>query len=671
MKKKVIGISLVLGLIISMWYIGGASFSVFGETGIIYDSMNNVNHDKWEYEVDYYNQCRMTIEDTFGQEAIDDKYKTITYANGQLAISSILHMSNFCPRTLYRTSATSTRAFTTEDLKIKIDWNGRDRKTDSGCNPVPFPQIYFGNQLINVPVIVGAYVGRCANSGAVKAVTAKGTLEIKRYDDLDLAKYVVIWQGEEILLGRNDEPAQLKLAGNIKVDEVRYEPYYSCEIDYETEVVVRDKFLGGSIVGIPTLTYTPKKFCPEDLGVLIFSPAGLTDEKGSITRSIAEGKDIVIPDDQYWQIDYVTNYVDGMKERCNVVGEVYSTEKEKCIQVSQQAIEEEVLISCTENTDCIIPPNCKYTLSECVENVCVYNSTSCDMTQIINYLEVVGTLIIDEPKITKLSEGETTIRFTGDKEILGQMFESYKPRVLYNEDGTGNQQCYVDWDDYVDHDECYEVTANWGEHNMKIIDTQKVELNEFISVSYDQTARGAFRGDKGLPPEDYFYEFVKDSDWANTFEVTLSNIITIEDTKYEEAYKLNSPAVLGMTLKNNIIEDVVGGYRIEITKSMTDKVTSEVSEIIHSNKFEIPLPTDEIGVYTVKVSPYIVLYDNVDYTIEEFSFGYYVSYVEPDQLDLFQKTKVMYDKNKIYLAIFGLIIVIGGIVFTVRKFMKK
>lgn len=480
-------------------------------------------------------------------------------------------------------TATSIKTFTSEDIEIKYTQQGKGG------------YIKFGE--VELPL------------------QTEGKIQLLRYDDLDLSKYIIKESGEQISEGENSDEVKLEIGGTIDIDYVKYKPYFSCSIDAEFDVVVLDKFSSGSIIKESSLTYKPTKLCPDDLGVIIISEDGLTKEKGSLTKRIAQGEIITVPEGQTYQVRYITKYVDDMQERCNSLDKVYSTELKKCIDsgVRQEIATSDVLY-CEQDSDCIVPSGCGISSVPCLDNQCDYSGATCTQEQIINEVLVQKTIEIEEPTIVKITEGYNDITITNSDIVAGYNFYTSKPDILCTGDG------------YIQGDGCYETTISWGDYNFKI---KNGETEEFGSIlfAYEMTGRGAYTGTKN--DINYVNEFIKDEDWENTIVISFDNVFEIKNIDYSERLQINSDSKAKITINNTFMEIIDGGFKLKQTKSLRD-IDSEYVE----NNIVIPygvssvnveVPTDELGIYTISIIPYINLKESRQYLAsEQVIFGYYV-----------------------------------------------
>jgi hypothetical protein len=613
-------------------------------------------------------------------------YKDVTISGEGLNVNSF---RDSCNNIYHQGEVVSKRKFSTED--IKISYKGSYSKV--GCITQFVPSISYGNVVITKEDMLKTLSGNCDQSNC--AYTGEGIIEIKRYDDLDLTKFVVLIDGVEIKTGINTQPESIIIkGGNLLIKEVKYEPYYSCNINYETEVVVRDKFNAGSSVSLKTLTYTPLKFCPQDLGVLIFSNEGLTDEKGSITEGIAQGQTLTVPANQYWQVDYVTKYVDNMNERCNKVGSVYDTTQKKCVDVVAQQVSTPKLLYCSNTEDCLIPNNCADATVNCVSNQCDYASTICSKEQIINYVEVIKTLEIQEPKIIVLKEtnNNVIVNIMGKKNIAGKEFIAGIP-VAQKE----SPNCQVTRGEYLSPSRlgCYSTHIIWGEYNFDITNGETKKLSDYLSITYTMEGRGAYNGEKRFSLLDENnecyttdsalnadYEFLNtcpgNTDYNNVFTFTFNNIFDIKVNNYKNIINLNSQDKIELSITNNIFNLQNSGYMFKSSQGMLDifSATTDVPLNFNSgvNIYNVGVPTDTVGVYQLEITPYFYVTETQKYISDnKLVVGYYVSdsditgtTIKNDKFDIKD-----YLSEGIVIAILAgiliLVVLIGIILFLLRK----
>jgi len=581
----------------------------------------------WDVENYIVNSWRPT----YGTEPLEP----LDLTGGKLLLrdQEVYTLSNY-PFPRYRlNSITSTKEFTTEDIKISLymkEFSPREGwNNERDC-------VWFGDQQLpiwdNIPWTT--------LFGGDQIREWEGVMEIKRYDDLDLSKYVFLRDGIEIATFVQPGPAKLKFQGWLDIDSVTYSPYYSCEIDYENEVVVRDKFVGGQNINIEDLKYTPTKFCPQDLGVLIFSDEGFTDEKGSITQALAQGETLTVPTSQYWQIDYVTKYVNDMTERCGV-GEAYDTEARQCVSVSSQQIPTPTLLYCEQESDCLLPQKCDDAIVSCVENQCNYASAICTPDEIINEVLVEKTIELETPVIVEIKTSGNQVAVTHNYElqqtkILGKQFISGTPTFLCGE-GSGRD----DYSGYNRQAGCYEVAINWGDFSGFVKNGETITLGNIADIKYDMTARGVYNGTRTrvVDGEDveteYRHQYVDPDDWASTFVIDVNNVFDVVEMNYEERQELNEGGDRTLTITNNLWDLPDSGYYISIDKDLRD-VQSEfeakpLSLPSGTTNVDIALPADELGVYVVKLVPFTPILGEQEYLSHQATAGYYVYKDLPNQ----------------------------------------
>jgi len=682
MNKK--GFVPFLPIILVLIAVGGIVYmssndtlSVFSETYNLYDDFSNIDNTKWTYHYDGHDGEFFDGElDAVKLASNDDGFIGVKDGYSYLSVRHI-SLEPYSPRTTWETEMISKKKFETENLKLKLDniYHDQLRTESGGCGSDVSPFLYYGDTKIVIPKGDNIGYGSGCGNAYTNKYQQKGILEIKRYDDLDLTKYVVIWKGEEVQTGRNTKPESIILGSNMRVDELRSKAYFSCSYDKNVEVVIRDKFSEGSMIhigdedNVRTLTYSPVRFCTEDLGVIIIDDEkGLTKEVGSITSNIADGKGIVVPQGQTYYVRYTTKYVNDMTERCEDLNKEYSTELKKCISTGvQQQIPTETLLYCEDNNDCIIPNNCKDATVACVNKQCDYANTQCSKEQIINYIEVLQTIELETPKISRLNDGKVEIQFSNDEVIMANGFYSTKPKVLIqNPEDGGDGVCYVPYNEYVTKKGCYSTNYYFGEYEGVIVEGSEIYLSDNMKLSYDMSGRGAFRGEKSI--DTYHYEFVDDEDWANTFTLTLSDILTIRNVSFKEQYILNEDAYITFYFNSPIFDNINGGYYLNIKKESTN-VYEDKKEYVDFEKegellkADIKVVDDTIGIYNVEVRPYVLLNDDTEYIFEKINFAYYVS---TEQV-LINTVDNSFSFNQIYLV--GILILIFLIVFF-RIFIK-
>lgn len=539
----------------------------------------------------------------------------------------------------YTDAYLSTKEFISEDLKFKykIEYSGTRFGVPTGS------QIMFGDFDIPLNVQCETFAG---NDQPFEC-DAEGIIEIKRYDDLDLTKFVVIDNKGDEHLGTNDDPVKLKVrpGSGFNLDYVKFSPYFSCKFDREHDVIIRDTFGETSVFGFSTLTYTPLRMCPEDLGVIILDDElGLTKERGSITKAIAEGDLITVPIGQTYAVRYITKYVDDMQERCDPLTEEYDTNLQSCVPIGvKQEVPTQTLLYCENDFDCIIPPGCLDAVAVCIENQCDYSSAQCTPDQIINYIEVLTTIEVDNPQIIIIDDGIEKVGFEAPKTVASHDFLASVPNALKH-----LSQCQVPNGEYLPTSElgCYKVGVVWGNYEFTIMNGETKELDDHVTVKYLLGGRGVFNGPKTTKKKEgdncvseerqFNYDFARTKDcydkpdYQNVFQVTFTNPIEIDNIKYNERAEINSDPRLEIIIKNNLQNDLFdAGFRLKIDKGLINlfEPTTEIEQTLFGEdtlRYMVDLPDDVIGVNTVQVTPYFNMIDNNDYVSQQVSFGYYI-----------------------------------------------
>jgi hypothetical protein len=574
-------------------------------------------------------------------------YVTVGWGQMSLAASSNSHTSydNCNPYQAINSQVASNKLFSTEDIAIHYSYSGTDCRTDGCSSNIPVGEIWLGDK--QMPINYNQFDDY--SSRDYTKHTKTGFLEIKRYDDLDLSKYKIFVDGIEQGEGQNINPVPLIFKGSIKITApIQYSPYFSCSIDKDTEVLVRDTFAAGSQINIHTLTYTPTKFCPQDLGVMIFSSKGLTNELGSITQRLANGETITVPEGEYYIVQYITKYVTDMAERCGV-GQAYNIKARTCEQQAFQQIDNAQLFACNVDSDCLLPPNCEDVSATCQsDNKCQYVSKVCTQQQISNYVEVMKTLALQAPVVEKVNSGSDKVSFDGDATVAGLSFTSTVPKVL-------SDKCPVPQGSAVIGKGCYETEVTWGDETFTIVDGETKNISKYLSVTYHMTGVPAFYGVKSkrvynycsptdtscsrCPSEQktFNYEFVKATadtcnptvDWKNSFEVSFSNVFDVAPLQYQDKIELNGNNQLKLGITNHIFGLTNSGDKLKISKGLTDLYTpaQDISlNLPEGNSYQyIDLPSDTLGIVTVEIVPYFWMMDNQQYIADDkLVLGYYV-----------------------------------------------
>ena len=630
MVKAWIWISLVIVLLGTGIWFGGDLFSIIQDHYSIYD----------DFEGGFRDDLWTVTSHSLDNIVLPNQYITnpsllVKVENGELytflgaADSSSLVKSDSIGRVAPRVS--STRLFTTEDIKFKVN---RGSTTNGFCSSDgqvrSLNVVCLGSDCVSTLYEpTGTNNGGCWSNVKNSAVI----FEIRRYDDFDPSKYVWIIAGKEIRTGSNTEPVSLTIDGGTAYFEyVRYQPYFSCEIDYDTEVVVRDNFGVGSDIVIDDLTYVATKFCPQDLGALIFSEVGLTDEKGSLTETLAQGEMIRIREDctgidncveaAILSFDYITKYVTDMTERCGV-GQVYDTDEKACLQIAGQQIQTETLLICNTDSNCGIPSNCPGTTVSCVDSRCEYNSPSCTDEQLINNILVQKTLDLSDPTITTVGDGIITANFNAPKTVLGQPFliNSISPLTIKSE-------CRVE-DGYLSPSKegCYEVEFEWGNYLFTIENGGEKKLDGNFHVQFDMGGLGVFNGNNG--EKDFNYEFVGSADdYQIQIDLTMTDLIGFNVNEYSERALLNGDYKIKLDMTNNIFTVVDSGYNIKVKKDIRTveerlppvKVSYKPGTATHT----VSLPSDELGIFRAEIIPYMRVFDGLDYLGSKLDISYFI-----------------------------------------------
>ena len=120
----------------------------------------------------------------------------------------------------------------------------------------------------------------------------------------------------------------------MEVDYLLFRPFFNCEVE-DDQVIVKDTF--STTFTIDDLTFHPVKFCSDSLPVIIRDiEKGITgDLRGDITRSLAKGNIIQVPEKRVYTVGYITEFQEGMAERCEI-SQAYNTQKKKCEQYIEE-----------------------------------------------------------------------------------------------------------------------------------------------------------------------------------------------------------------------------------------------------------------------------------------------------------------------------------------------
>jgi len=550
-------------------------------------------------------------------------------------------------------TVTSRKLFSTEDIKFRVT---ADVSKKSGAGGIYYKTVSISYGKFSIPLAENCI----RQSSDMLSCTIDDIIEIKRYDDLDLSKFVVLRNGIEVANGVNTQPEPLIFVsnGDLWIDEVKFQPYFSCAIDYNTEVVVRDRFSSNSQVNIDSLTYQALKFCPQDLGVLIFSDKGLTDEKGSITTSIAEGKTLTVPSGQYWQIDYITKYVTDMKEKCGL-GYVYDTNLKKCVSQVFQQVDTNKLLYCDKDSDCILPSKCNDATVKCISNQCDYSSTVCTPEQIINYIEVIKTIDIIQPQIIIIPQSQNEYAFSViDKVTIAEKdFIVSEPVALKDK-----SECKVSRGEFLSPSKlgCYKVHVIWEDFDFDILNGETKILNDYVSVTWNMGGQGVFNGgdriskewlanDNGVyacrsldSADNLDYQFIKKCfpysvDYTNNFKISFTNIFDISIQGYKEKIKPSESNTITFNVDNKLWNLNSGKYYTKISKELIDVFSSTdfFNKVIPYGKssYSIPMDSSTLGIVNLETGLAFDIAPNIPYIDDKiYSIGYYVT-SDPEYLN--------------------------------------
>lgn len=117
--------------------------------------------------------------------------------------------------------------------------------------------------------------------------------------------------------------------GYVEIDHLKFRPFFNCEVESD-EVIIKDTFSEGSFT-INDLSFRPLKFCSDSFPVIIRdTEKGITsDLRGDITKNIARGEHIQVPEGRVYSVGYIADYQKGMQERC-ALDTAYNTQKKRC-----------------------------------------------------------------------------------------------------------------------------------------------------------------------------------------------------------------------------------------------------------------------------------------------------------------------------------------------------
>jgi len=123
--------------------------------------------------------------------------------------------------------------------------------------------------------------------------------------------------------------------------DIRYELPYNCDIQND-ETVVRDRFIDAQTISIKDLSYEPIRVCVKQLPTTLRSltEQGITsDELGTLVKDLSEGKSFTLQDKQVLDIIYITDYLEGMGERCGALDSAYSNKAKKCVKFINEEVD--------------------------------------------------------------------------------------------------------------------------------------------------------------------------------------------------------------------------------------------------------------------------------------------------------------------------------------------
>lgn len=120
------------------------------------------------------------------------------------------------------------------------------------------------------------------------------------------------------------------LNGYVIIKDLQSRPFFNCQVE-DDEIVIKDEFIGSQEIDINDLSYHPIKFCTDSFPVLIRDISkGLTpDLRGDITRQLAQGEKINIPEGRVYTIGYIADFIEGIHTKCPLG---FAWKKGKCEQ---------------------------------------------------------------------------------------------------------------------------------------------------------------------------------------------------------------------------------------------------------------------------------------------------------------------------------------------------
>lgn len=465
---------------------------------------------------------------------------------------------------------------------------------------------------------------------------------------------------------QSEDTLKVSISTGLAIDYIRYN-ILGCDIRND-EVIVFDDYTAGSTININNLKYTPIHFCQQETQFLIrdLVANSIVSDRGELLKQLVRGQNIVVPENKIYRVSYITKFVEGVTLRCEI-GSALNTKTGKCEQVIFQKEPTEVILQCKIVDDCFIPKNCGDIVVSCKDNKCNYNTNTCAPEQVIN------EIIVYREILKEVQNNITETKFIGSNEFV---FTHYASKSFYQYIGNYKFTAGVPGYKCVDimsikgvdqgkvsNPECYYVETNVG----RIDNAQTASINSYIKVKYLFSGQGMYFVDNKID------SWKSESDWRSTyiFEVNPKGL-------FIQNYKIENQ-IISITLNNYIasFSDTESGFIIRTSYHLlqqvpviTDKKVALKSGI---NTYILELPSEQLGLVTVEIKPYIDIKSDTQnriYGSDTILATYNVE--KQNNINVVKKIQIE-EENKILNILIWVVILIAVIIIGIilyKKFRK-
>ena len=225
--------------------------------------------------------------------SILDSFETYELIPSNFDVEGAVSFNNGIMTIGENSKATSKKIFTTEDVmaEIKCTWQVWDRPGASCGNRCPSPAICTNGITVGSNNIAGTRVYTMSNTEV---------MTLREFNDLTNLETVV---GSPLVFTGGTQTLDTSLTSStLEIKNIKFKPFFSCDINSTEEVEVRQTFSPGSEVSTKELQHWNdkfSKFCRGTLGAIQCEiDGGCREEKGEIMTKLATGKSFIVPENQ-------------------------------------------------------------------------------------------------------------------------------------------------------------------------------------------------------------------------------------------------------------------------------------------------------------------------------------------------------------------------------------